>query len=436
MHSNRSQIMGIIGGALGILGGLFVILGLLSASRPDAWDVGATAVPALLTHTVEATATRAPTSTPEPIIPTPTPTPTPTLARTPTLDSPVALATGTTTPPPVAKTSTPVPPLQAATPQPLSPTATTVSGAFVFPERERWRLGVSVPGYTTLEQVAALRPGWIMNWWVNATPPVPPGVAYAQTLTFRGGEPRFPPARLAEIARANPGATWLIGNEPDVRWQDNILPETYARLYHEAYHAIRGADPTAIVAAGGIAQPTPLRLRYLDLVLAAYTDLYGMSLPTQAWHIHNYMLREERDSWGVDIPPGLPDPTGMLYEIDDSGNLEVFRAQIVAFRRWMAERGYGGLPLLVTEFGIPMPEDYGFPPERVRAFLYETMQFFLTAADPTLGDPTDGGRLVQRWCWFSTSMVEYPTGNLVDPETRGWTHLGRTWLTMVGSLRD
>jgi hypothetical protein len=96
----------------------------------------------------------------------------------------------------------------------------------------------------------------------------------------------------------------------------------------------------------------------------------------------------------------------------------------------MAAQGYGDLPLIVSEFGIAMPEDYGYPPERVAEFLLETTRFFATTAVPGLGDPNDGGRLVQRWCWFSLADPLYPTGNLIDFETREWTELGKGWLRM------
>jgi hypothetical protein len=224
----------------------------------------------------------------------------------------------------------------------------------------------------------------------------------------------------------------LISNEPDVRWQDNVTPQTYAHLYREAYQAIKAGDPSAVVAAGGIAQPTELRLRYLDIVVQTYQETFGEPLPAQAWQIHNYMLREERDSWGVDIPPGLPDATGALYSIADSGNIELFKSQIVVFRRWMAGRGYRELPLLITEYGIPMPEDYGFSSDVVASFLTETWRFLLSASDASLGLSSDGGRLVQRWCWFSMAMAEYPTGNLIDPQTGAWEPLARTWMSMVG----
>jgi hypothetical protein len=87
------------------------------------------------------------------------------------------------------------------------------------------------------------------------------------------------------------------------------------------------------VAAGRIVQPTSLRLRYVDAVLAAYQQLYGAPMPVDVWHIHNYALREERSEWGAEIPLGLPDHEGMLYEVDDSGNLEAWKSHLLAFHR-------------------------------------------------------------------------------------------------------
>ncbi|MDW8068357.1 MAG: glycosyl hydrolase [Anaerolineae bacterium] len=288
-----------------------------------------------------------------------------------------------------------------------------------------------ISGYNTIP----LRLGWYLDWQAHAHPYRPGGIEYVQMVRLKGGALRPDVETLAVIAQTNPGSLWLIGNEPDVKWQDNTDPSTYARLYHEAYTAIKLADPTARVAIGGGSQPTPLRLRYLDAVLAAYREQFGTEMPIDVWNVHNFILREERASWGVDIPPSLPDDRGMLYEIEDSGNLEAFQRQIWDFRRWMVERGYGGWPLIVSEYGIPMPEDYGFPPERVVAFLRGTFEFFLTAADPALGDPLDGYRLVQRWCWYSLDDVTYPTGRLFDPQIGALTAVGEGWVEYVSALR-
>ena len=51
----------------------------------------------------------------------------------------------------------------------------------------------------------------------------------------------------------------MIGNEPDVRWQDNVTPERYAEIYHDIYTFIKERDPGAQVVIGGVAQSTPLR---------------------------------------------------------------------------------------------------------------------------------------------------------------------------------
>ncbi|MGC9396099.1 MAG: hypothetical protein ACP5J4_14750 [Anaerolineae bacterium] len=368
------------------------------------------------------TSTTSPSPTPEPLIPTRT-------------AEPIASAT-------LAPTATPVPTVEDPTftliPAPtemLIPTATVTASSpsdFAVPEDELFRLGISLPGGAAVSyDLAALRAGWVMDWTARTSTALPAGVEYMPTVRMSGGALRPAAETLTAVAAARPGSTWLISNEPDVRWQDNTDPATYARLYHEAYHAIKAGDPSAVVAAGGIAQPTPLRLRYLDLVLEAYRTEFGVALPAQVWHTHNYMLREERNSWGVDIPPGISDNTGVLYSVDDSGNLDTFRSQVYDFRRWMVSRGYGGQPLIVSEFGVPMPEDYGFPPERMGEFLRETWRFFLTAADARLGDPSDGGRLVQRWCWFSMYYEVYPTGNLIDANKR-WTPLGQAWISYVG----
>jgi hypothetical protein len=225
-------------------------------------------------------------------------------------------------------------------------------------------------------------------------------------------------------AVSNPGSVWLIGNEPDVPWQDNTSPERYAELYHELYQLLKAADPTCQVAIGGVSQPTPLRMAYLDRVLSAYESQYGEPMPVDLWNVHNFILREERGSWGVSIPPGMDGAVGTLYEVRDHDDLEAFKNQIVTFRRWMAERGQRDRPLVVSEYGILMPPDYGFDEARVQAFMYATFDHFLTATDEKVGYPRDGNRLVQWWAWYSLADTIYPTGNLFDVETRAATPLG------------
>lgn len=292
----------------------------------------------------------------------------------------------------------------------------------------RQRAGVVAP-LVDIERysVAPLGAGWYVTGLTELEPLKPGGMDFAQLVQVLGAEHQPSPERLQEIARRNPGALWLVGNEPDVIWQDNASPPEYAQVYHKVHSAVKGVDPEAQMAIGGIAQVTPLRLRYLEAVLAAYQERYGQPMPVDVWNIHLAILREERGSWGVDIPPGLPDETGVLYEIQDNANIEILKEQVLTFRRWMADHGLRDKPLVVTEFSVLMPSDYGFPVERVRTYMLAAFDFFVSATDDRFGYPADENRLVQRWAWYSVADRIYSTGNLFDPETTKITPLGRSF---------
>ncbi|MGD8792468.1 MAG: glycosyl hydrolase [Anaerolineae bacterium] len=277
------------------------------------------------------------------------------------------------------------------------------------------------------EDAAQLSFGWYLDWTVRPDAFRSSTVEYVPMIRLHGGEVSPAGQQLLAAVDALPGALWLIGNEPDVKWQDNVTAEAYAEIYHDLYYLLKERDPTCRVAIGGVSQPTPLRLRYLDRILDAYQARYGEPMPVDVWNVHNFILREERDSWGVDIPPGMDERTGRLYEITDHDDLAIFQQQIVDFRRWMAARGQQDKPLIVTEYGILMPGEYGFPPAGVRRFMLGTFDFFRTAADPNLGYPADGYRLVQRWCWFSLLDERYPTGNLLRLDGGGLSPLGEAF---------
>jgi hypothetical protein len=289
--------------------------------------------------------------------------------------------------------------------------------------RDRFGFGVAMSPVDQYD-VNQLHAGWYLNWGADPEPKRPGGMEFAQMVRVRGGRPSPSEQQLDRIARANPGSLWLIGNEPDVLTQDGLEPAEYARIYHDVYTLLKSADPTCQVAIGGVTQPTPLRLKYLDMVLDAYSDLYGQTIPVDVWNVHGFILREERGSWGVDIPPGMSVDQGRLFEMEDHDDVEIFQQQILDFRRWMAEKGERDKPLIVSEYGILLPPEYGFSHERVRAFMYASFDFFLTATDAELGYPADDNRLVQRWLWYSVSDTVYPAGNLFDPETGQITPLG------------
>ena len=233
---------------------------------------------------------------------------------------------------------------------------------------------------------------------------------------------------IVAAVQASKGKTWIIGNEMDVIWQDNVTPTRYATLYHDLYQLIKQQDPTARVAIGAIATPTPLRRAYLELVLGAYETQYGAAMPIDVWTIHTYILREERNSWGAEIPPGMPSvDEGTLYEIDDHGDVQEMTRLIGEFRVWMAEQGYQEAPLLITEMGILMPADFGFPPDVVEQYMRDLIAYLLNSRSAQTGYPEDGNRLVQQWFWFSISDETFAVSNLYDVASGTLTEIGSAY---------
>jgi hypothetical protein len=304
----------------------------------------------------------------------------------------------------------------------------------------RQRFGVNVaPGFAgapsfpgsilDFPAVEQLGLGWYADWTVQRDPPRPGGIEFAQLLSTRPWPPDWDAIR--EVAQANPGSLWLIGNEPETRGQGEHTPEEYARIYHEAYTVIKAADPSAQVAIGGVVMPTPLRLAWLERCLAYYQQTYGRPMPVEVWNIHVQILQEKRHGWGCGIPYGLPQDEGRAYEIVDNCNVEIFKTLIIEFRAWLYARGEGDKPLIISEYGVLMPSSY-LPrgDQSVLAFMEGTFDFLLTARDPLLGYGADEGRLVQRWLWFSLNFPFYDktpggyNGALYDWQTRQLTVFG------------
>ncbi len=432
MKRGTSNVLALI---LGVAGCLVLGRGALQLALDGVALIAATATPA------ERLVPTLPSIPPTPLPWTPRPagtstpisgvSPTPGMTRAPVM--PVILSPAPTA---VSAASGSVGAADASVAPALPPVAPV--GLVASPELEprdiRWRFGAADRlGELNSYDTEALNAGWFLAGMEDGD--VPPGTELARIVEVQGGNVSPGDEVLSALVVARPGALWEIGNEPDVIWQSNSTPEQYARAYHHAYTLIKGADPTARVVAGTVSQPTPLRLAYLDLVLETYQDIYGEAMPVDVWAVHNSILREERNSWGVDIPPGISADTGRLYEVQDNDRLDIFQQQLIDFRAWMRDRGYRDRPLYLTEFSVLMPADYGFPPERVIAFMTGAFDFLLGAVDDELGYPADDNRLVQRWIWYSVADTDapdhYPTGNLFDPETKEMTAVGRAFADYV-----
>ena len=296
------------------------------------------------------------------------------------------------------------------------------------------RFGVNkdIEGYNT----TPLRVGWYLNYIAYPSSEMrPAGASYLPVirLTQTGPEtyrlslrPKWAPATVAELKKAiaaRPGAEWFIGNEPDRRdrligHQDDIEPQVYAIAYHDLYELIKQEDPTATVIAGSIVQPTSVRLKYLNKVLIEYRQRYGTPMPVDVWATHNFILNEVSCDafpdlslcWGADIPPGIDDDKGMVISTAQNDDIEIFKAQIQRLREWLADKGYAGTPIYVSEYGVLFGPENGWPEYdalRVSRFMNATFDYMLNTTDPVFGDPTDGHRLVQRFSWYSIYDAGY-----------------------------
>lgn len=336
------------------------------------------------------------------------------------------------------------------------------SNAYTYPN---CRFGVGAGPDINEYDVTALNLGWYVDWQSTQTPQSPAGLEYVQTIRVSqvgaDGWALDSPAldQLTATVQSNPGALWLVGNEPDSPYQDDLVPEAYASAYHDLYYLIKGLDPAAQMAVGGIVQPTPLRFAYLDAVWDAYRQLYGEKMPVDVWNIHTFILRETawghtpdpepcgpnhpipNGQWGAYIPPGSAALEGELYCVRDLDDIDIFKQRIRAFRQWMADKGEREKPLIVTEYGVLFPEDYSdedgrrLSADRVGAFMHKTFDFFLSETDPLIGYPYDGNRLVQRWAWFSLSANPNDWGGtLFDPTTKLLRSLGTDFQAYTGGL--
>jgi hypothetical protein len=341
----------------------------------------------------------------------------------------------TATPEPIIPTRPPTQgidstPSTSSTAEPIIP---TVTPAIARPPLELARVGVSGSHSQVIPALAAgLQFGAHLSWNTQPNLPDVDGVQFLQMVRLSETGMRSTTwEAIEETAVSHPNSIWIIGNEPDVVWQDNVTAPAYAHWYHETYQFIKSYDPTAQIAIAGVAEPTPLRLAYLDAVLDAYQAEFGEPMPIDVWTIHLFILREEADSWGVGVPPGMTGELGRLYELEDHADVAIVEEFMRDMRRWMAARGYGERPLIVTEFGILMPADYGFSDEVVDRYMGETLDLFNTLRGED-GLASDDGRLVQQWFWYILhDGDQYPRGNLYDPATGKLTAVGEMYATHI-----
>jgi hypothetical protein len=370
------------------------------------------------------------------------------------------------------------------------------------------RYGVGyIPNYSnSLAWVPTLDAGWYLNFGVGAASNVdsaefvpvisikqdklngqrletytvlPPLASYY--LDEQNGKIR---PGLGTLISRNPGSLWLVGNEVDVHndQQGNTMPQVYARAYHEIYHYIKKADPTAKVAHASLSMMTTGRMQYLDIVWDTYQQLYGQAMPVDVWNMHLYILSERHPlnqtgygdgkialgtdpnlaKWdAVGDPAKCPnpntpdnDPRLDVYCRSEHDSVRIFKEQLLNMRQWMKAHGQQDKPLIISEYGLLYPyvqdtptscflaDEFGncFAPQRVSNYLRGTMDVLDTWTDQSLGYPQDGFRMVQQWLWYSiVTNPEWSGGssNLIVQNFESFTPGDPAALTVIGqAFRD
>ncbi len=215
-------------------------------------------------------------------------------------------------------------------------------------------------------------------------------------------------ARLAEAMRRNPGRWWIVGNEPNDPYQDNLSPQAYAAFYRRFERLAQRLDPTARLMTAGIANAD---WQWAQAFRVAYRQAYGRYPRVDAWNVHNYILEPDRS------------------QLDQ----EAFRARLIAFRAWMDRVGEGDKPLVLSEFGVLMGlerHDTRYePPEAIAAHIGETVAWLY------------GTDYVQAWAWFANDTSGLFNGDLyageqLTPYGEAYRDAIRAATQAEGAVRD
>lgn len=186
------------------------------------------------------------------------------------------------------------------------PTATTTC---MYPSMHE-RFGVTVSGDLERFDVSALPAGSYLDWRARTAAPHPNAMRYFPLVRVLPDGIHPSGEALAQAVRSNLGATWMVGNESDTVWLDNVTPEAYARGYHDFVTQIKAIDPTAKFAFTSLATVSTLRLAWLERAWNTYRSLYGADPPVDMWTIHTYVVNEMANQWGAEIPTGIPNAVG------------------------------------------------------------------------------------------------------------------------------
>jgi len=168
-----------------------------------------------------------------------------------------------------------------------------------------------------------LKVDWAYTWATCLWPM--PSVEYVPMARSAIG-----PARAQQVVNHyGVGSYWLVGNEPDNQWQDDLTPMEAAVAYGGIVNVILAADPAARIILGNFSNPSQyFREVWFAQFRAAWTTKWNEEVTTHiaGWGVHAYAHR---------------------YSSETQQNaIDRVQRQLIA---WKAENP--GLELWVTEYG-------------------------------------------------------------------------------------
>jgi hypothetical protein len=229
------------------------------------------------------------------------------------------------------------------------------------------------------------------RWDAGKTPRIPgltlDDVLDSQSLT------RLRQRLARDGAHLPPGTLFQLGIEPG--YSPNGDDRSPAEIVQDA-RKIKGMLDSLgrgySLALGGISTPEN------QYTKQAYRGIYGLQF------FQNVL--DACDGFQFDAYVVHPYPADLAHpSIKDS------RDQIIAFRKIMARRGLRKTDLLVGEIGVPFR---GVNQQQAVAFTSGIVEFILTATDGEIGNPRDGNRLVQKFCWFNLSSPTFKIPGFTD----------------------
>jgi hypothetical protein len=340
----------------------------------------------------------------------------------------------------------------------LAPVYTQRSQAVQAPYSDLCHFGVGLALGLSGYDLSILGVGGYLDWGTKRIVSVPANIQYFHVINVSDRAYPSMLRNLPGLIAKNPGATWIIGNEPDseVRYQDHISTESYAARYYEMANLIRKHDPAARIAFGTIIQPSEIRITYLQKALDHMIKLAGGDRVKalgliDIYSIHAFILNEEQlynsqgqnISWGAGLPIGYDPSWGKpeVIRINAEANetwkthdIEIFKRRVIRFREWMKSQGEQNKPLWITEYGSLFPstgESYLYVSDQdAVAFMEKSFDFTLGTTDRNLGYPGDNYRLVQHLLWYSLNDYRWHFGgSFYDPVTRTQTLVGERFVS-------